>query len=155
MLKKFFYFYIFFSIFLIIYTNIINFTNANSSNNNEENKITEQISYFVTDSNNLFWPTPGYHKITSPFGNRISPITKKTSFHSGIDIGAQEGCLIYSASDGIVSSTGFKGANGYSIHVLVNNYTFIYGHVSPNFSVKPGDIISKRTNNSEKLGQNM
>ena len=97
----------------------------------------------------------GYHNITSSFGNRISPITKKSSFHSGIDIGAQEGSLIYSASDGMVSFIGFNGANGYSIHISVNEFTFIYGHVSPNYIIKIGDIIVKRSNNSEILVQNM
>ena len=151
MIKNFFYIFILISIFLTIYTNIINYTNTVSNNNNEEMEIvqcTDQLSYFVSNSNDFFWPVPGYHKITSQFGNRISPITKKSSFHSGIDIGAQEGTYIYSASDGIVSFIGFNGANGYSIHISINNFSFIYGHVSPNFIINVGDIISKRSNNS-------
>lgn len=156
MLKKFLYIFFFISILFTIYANIINFTNDISKNTNLDFGITEQISYFVsTNSENLFWPTPGYNKITSPFGSRISPITKKSSFHSGIDIGANEGSLIYSASDGIVSFLGFNGANGYSIHILANNFIFIYGHVSPNFIIKNGDFISKRSNYTEMLDQNM
>ena len=97
----------------------------------------------------------GYHTITSKFGNRISPITKKISSHSGIDIGAEEGSLIYSASNGTVSFIGFNGANGYSIHIISENFTFIYGHVSPNFIVNNKDKIYKRPSYSEKLVQNM
>lgn len=85
----------------------------------------------------------GYHTITSPFGRRISPTTKKISTHSGIDIGASQNSLLYSASDGIVSFVGFNGANGYSIHIVSENFTFIYGHVSPNFIIKTNDIVTK------------
>lgn len=97
----------------------------------------------------------GYHNITSPFGERISPITKKTSFHSGIDIGASQGSLLYSASDGIISFIGFNGANGYSIHINSNSFTFIYGHVSPEFLVSKGSGVSKRSNYSAKSVLNM
>ena len=150
MLKKFFYFFFFITILFTIYANIINFTDAVSKNNKLVLEQPEPISYFIpTNSEELFWPTPGYHNITSKFGGRISPVSKKSSFHSGIDIGAHEGSLIYSASDGIVSFIGFKGANGYSIHISVNNFEFIYAHVSPNYIIKTGDIISKRSNYSE------
>lgn len=84
----------------------------------------------------------GYHTITSPFGQRISPITKKSSYHSGIDIGAQEGSLIYSASNGIISFIGFNGANGYSIHINSGTTKFIYGHVSPKYIVSVGNNIN-------------
>ena len=150
MIKKFFYFFTIFSIFIVIYANIINITTAVSNDFKLEINPTDPISYFIpTNSEELFWPTPGYHNITSKFGGRISPVSKKSSFHSGIDIGAHEGSLIYSASDGIVSFIGFKGANGYSIHISVNNFEFIYAHVSPNYIIKTGDIISKRSNYSE------
>ena len=150
MIKKFFYIFIIFSIFIIIYANVINFTNAVSDDTNLEISPSSPITYFIPrNSEELFWPSPGYHNLTSKFGGRISPVTKKSSFHSGIDIGAHEGSLIYSASDGIVSFIGFKGANGYSIHISVNNFEFIYAHVSPNYIIKTGDIISKRSNYSE------
>lgn len=37
----------------------------------------------------LVWPVPGYYRITSPFGNRVHPVTGKVKFHSGIDIGSR------------------------------------------------------------------
>ena len=57
-----------------------------------------------------------------------------------------EGSLIYSVDNGTVIFTGFSGANGYSIHIKNNNFTFIYGHVSPKFNVATGDNILKRSN---------
>lgn len=85
----------------------------------------------------------GFYNITSNFGERISPITKQPSFHHGIDIGATEGTLIYSASSGKVSFIGYNSSNGYSIHINSENLYFLYGHVSPNYIVNIGDNISK------------
>ena len=80
--------------------------------------------------------------ISSYFGSRTHPITKKNSYHSGIDIPAKENTNIYSISNGIVTFTGFSGANGYTIKILYNNFEIIYGHVSPNFIISKNDKIS-------------
>lgn len=140
MLKNFLYSFILISILFTILANLIYFINY--SNNNLENP-TNPFSYYIPEENNLFWPVPGYHTITSNFGERISPITKTASFHHGIDISALEGAFLYSAGDGKVSFIGYSGANGYSIHISSQNLTFIYGHVSPNYIVNIGDIIAK------------
>lgn len=133
MLKNFFSFFIISTIVFTIYANLINYSNI--SKNEFSTLESNTPFYFVSDTDKLFWPIPGYHTISSPFGSRISPITKKLSSHSGIDIGAQEGSFLYSASDGKIDFTGFNGANGYSIHIVSGNLSFIYGHVSPNFIV--------------------
>ena len=123
--------------------NLLDSSNLLQNNSNIE----PILNFFFQNTNStensdkLFWPTPGYHTITSPFGYRISPITGNISNHSGIDIGAQEGTYIYSVSIGIVTLANFNGANGYSIHIEQNNFTYIYGHVSPNYIVSVGDII--------------
>ena len=145
MLKQFFNSFLIISIVFTVFTNLINYANvyASTLNSNEDLLPIESNLLFVSNSENLFWPTPGYYNITSNFGERISPITKKNSFHYGIDISATQGSLIYSASDGIISYAGFNGANGYSIHVNSQNHTFIYGHVSPNYIVTIGQNIKK------------
>lgn len=45
-------------------------------------------------------------KVTSPFGERVHPITGKNSFHTGIDIGAAIGVRFACAYDGTVESVG-------------------------------------------------
>ena len=158
MLKKFLQklFIIFFIV--TIYANFVNYSiyiSMENSSEDSQNENTENNSYFVSTSDTFFWPIPGFHNITSPFGTRISPITKKPSNHSGIDIGAIEGSLLYSIHDGIVKFIGFNGANGYSIHILSNNLEFIYGHVSPNYIVSKRSKSNDWANNSELLVQNM
>lgn len=53
------------------------------------------------------------------------------------------GTLIYAVSSGTVTLASFNGANGYSIHISNGNFEFVYGHVSPNFTVFVGDTISQ------------
>jgi len=101
-------------------------------------------SYYFSSSN-FFWPTPGYHQITSYFGTRKSPISGASSNHSGIDIAAQEGTSIYSISDGIVIHTGFKGAYGHTIIIKKDDFEFFYAHVSPFYIVTPGQYISSNS----------
>lgn len=44
--------------------------------------------------------------LTSPFGNRRSPFTKKPDFHAGLDLAAQIGTPIYAPADGQVVFAG-------------------------------------------------
>ena len=137
MFKHFSNYFISLIIFLCIFSNIIYFSHFHM----QKSENTSPNLHFPT-SENFFWPTPVYNNITSYFGSRISPITGKISNHSGIDIGASEGSYIYSVQSGIVTFIGFNGANGYSIHIENSDYTFIYGHVSPNFIVSQNNSIS-------------
>jgi murein DD-endopeptidase MepM/ murein hydrolase activator NlpD len=59
------------------------------------------------------WPTPGYTRITSPFGYRIHPILKTRKMHTGIDIGAASGARIVAAGKGKVIYAGYNGGYGY------------------------------------------
>lgn len=44
--------------------------------------------------------------LTSPFGNRISPFTRATDFHKGLDLSAPRGTPIFAAADGVVTYSG-------------------------------------------------
>jgi murein DD-endopeptidase MepM/ murein hydrolase activator NlpD len=44
--------------------------------------------------------------LTSPFGNRRSPFTKKTDFHTGVDLAAPVGTPVYAPADGVVVFAG-------------------------------------------------
>lgn len=58
------------------------------------------------------WPAPGNYKITSPFGERTSPIPGASSNHRGIDIGTSVGDPIVAAADGTVIVATYNSAEG-------------------------------------------
>ncbi len=59
----------------------------------------------------------GSHYISSPFGYRINPVTKNFSFHSGIDIAADEGEKIKAAFFGTVSAVSYDDISGKYIEI--------------------------------------
>ena len=70
------------------------------------------------------------YSITSPYGPRTSPISGKSEFHNGIDIGAPHGAPVYSLKDGVVSYSGWM--TGYGNVVVVNHgdMSTLYAHNS-------------------------
>ncbi len=44
--------------------------------------------------------------LTSPFGQRVSPFTKRQDFHAGIDLAAATGTRVHSPADGVVAFAG-------------------------------------------------
>ncbi len=82
----------------------INIENLLSSSSN--NQSFSQVIF----SDKIYWPLPGYTRISSPFGNRGAPTAGATSFHGGIDIPAPAGTNIASAISGKVTRTGFMGS---------------------------------------------
>ena len=44
--------------------------------------------------------------LTSPFGNRVSPFTRATDFHKGLDLSAPTGTAVYATADGVVTFAG-------------------------------------------------
>ena len=85
-------------------------------------------------------------KISSNFGTRINPITKKgTSFHSGIDFAAPQGTPVYAAEGGTVAKAEFN-ESGYGNLVIIQHsedLTTYYGHLSK-ISVKTGQKVNRQ-----------
>lgn len=52
-----------------------------------------------------------YNSITSPYGERIHPITGKQDFHEGIDLAAPEGTPIYASRAGTVVYAGWDNSS--------------------------------------------
>ena len=86
--------------------------------------------------------------MTSSFGYRVNPITKKRNFHTGIDIAAAAGTPILAAFEGTVEKVGLSSY--YGNFVLLNNGNGIktfYGHcmsllVRQGKRVKAGEAIA-------------
>ncbi len=84
-----------------------------------------------------------YKRVSSNFGYRIHPVTKKKSFHAGLDLPAKHGTPIYAPASGVVMMAKKKGAYG-NFLLLTHSYGFktAYGHLS-RFAVKNGDFVNK------------
>lgn len=96
-----------------------------------------------TSIDNMIWPFPGDPNIYSYFGNRISPITGKKEYHSGIDIGGAYGADIVASLAGQVTKATWSSMNGN--HVVIdhgNGVTTHYLHASK-LLVKEGDYVKQ------------
>lgn len=88
------------------------------------------------------WPCPSSKRVTSDYGNRISPTEGASSSHKGIDIGASYGADIVAAAQGEVIYSGYSAAAGN--HVIIshgNGLCTVYMHAS-SLNVSVGDMVS-------------
>ena len=89
----------------------------------------------------FMWPTSG--RVTSEYGYRIHPVYGTRKFHSGIDIAAPKGTVIYAAADGVVTLAATSG--GYGQCIIINHgsgLATLYGHCSQ-IDVSKGQSVSK------------
>lgn len=104
------------------------------------------IGKYFNVSGNLIWPV--YGEISSNFGWRVHPITKKRQFHEGLDIAASEGAPIFAPLDGVITYTGWKSGYGLTIEMEADDFTFRFAHLSkidvyPGQKVERGNIIGR------------
>ena len=92
-------------------------------------------AYFRPDGQSLrrgFLRTPvKLARITSGYGNRLHPISKKWKKHMGVDYAGKRGTPIIATADGVVQYAGKKG--GYGKAVILRHggiYTTLYAHLS-------------------------
>lgn len=95
--------------------------------------------------------------LTSPFGERKSPFTKKFDFHKGLDLSAPRGTPIFASADGVVTFAGRYPIRQsvawwrFGNVVVINHadrFITIYGHcdtvnVHPGQQVKQGDVVAQ------------
>ena len=98
----------------------------------------------LPSSGEMGWPLSGYYAISSPFGWRSNPVGGVgTERHRGIDIPAPTGTPVYSATNGVVISSGWNGSYGNAVIIqYTNNLTVVYGHNS-SLVVSAGQRVSK------------
>lgn len=94
--------------------------------------------------------------LTSPFGMRISPFTRASDFHKGLDLSAPTGTPVSATADGVVSFAGRYPLSQsvawwrFGNVVVINHsdrFITIYGHcdtvkVQAGQTVKQGDVIA-------------
>ena len=81
--------------------------------------------------------------VTSKYGYRPHPVTRRYQHHEGIDFRASTGTRVYASRAGRVTFAGRKG--GYGKFVVIEhegNYTTGYGHLS-RIRVRVGQTVAK------------
>ncbi len=93
------------------------------------------------------YPLPGRNYLSSYFGPRVNPISRRYEVHNGIDIPAPGGTEILAAAEGIVITA--KWNNSYGNVIVINHgsskgseYLTLYAH-SSKLLVKAGEAVRK------------
>jgi murein DD-endopeptidase MepM/ murein hydrolase activator NlpD len=121
--------------------------------NKEAERIIKEIQALSGNGNYaggmLSWPTPGYTRVTSEYGNRIHPILGYVKFHTGIDIAAPYGATVIAANSGKVIASYYNSSYGNMIIVdHGGGIATLYAHLSSRLvnvgaSVSRGQTIAK------------
>ena len=94
-----------------------------------------------TEVNELAWPVSG--AITSSYGYRRHPVTRRHSFHAGIDIRARGGTPVSAPCSGRVVEVERAGAMGRMVRLQTPGGTILsFGHLS-GYRCRQGDWIRK------------
>lgn len=97
----------------------------------------------------MLWPVPGNFTITSPFGNRLHPITKEYKMHTGMDIDGPRNAPIVAAQTGTVVYANWFGSYGKTVIIdHGGGHTTLYAHlndilVTVGSVAKKGDMVAK------------
>ncbi len=91
----------------------------------------------------LTWPVPDSDRITSYFGIRTHPITRRKHTHSGLDIGAPSGTTIVAAASGEVILAQWYGGFGNTVIIEhKDGFRTLYAHIRRGgIKVKVGETV--------------
>jgi murein DD-endopeptidase MepM/ murein hydrolase activator NlpD len=104
------------------------------------------LKWLGTLGKGMLFPLVVPAQITSAFGWRLHPITQTWRFHTGTDIGADQGTPVVAVLDGQVKTANYLG--GYGLAIVLghnkNQQETLYAHLSEIF-VRPGQAIKQGT----------
>lgn len=106
-----------------------------------------ELDEFFKDQSSLLahtpsiWPAKGY--VTSTFGYRRSPFTKRQEMHEGLDVSTQVGSPIFAPAKGVVIRSFYHKGYGNLVEID-HGYGVVtrYGHSSRNL-VKSGQLVNR------------
>ena len=107
-------------------------------------------------------PEPGKYRLSSSFGYRSDPFSKRTQRHHGVDFAMKSGNLLYATGDGVVESVKFE-LWGYGNQVVIDHgfgYKTRYAHMSTiavaeGMKVKRGECIGESGNSGRSSGPHL
>lgn len=93
----------------------------------------------------LMEPVRGKPRISSPFGPRIHPISKKRALHKGIDLAVPTGTQIYAPADGTVVNIWYDKTCGNGLKIAHGmGYETVYCHLQ-SVNVTNGAKVQKNS----------
>ena len=99
------------------------------------------------DLNPVGWPVSGGY-VSSRFGKRVDPFTRRLTFHAGVDIASPKGTPFTAMADGVVIHSGKRAGYGNMVEIdHGDGRTTRYGHASA-LLVAKGDFVKK----GQKIG---
>ncbi|MFC1659461.1 M23 family metallopeptidase [Pseudomonadota bacterium] len=96
----------------------------------------------IIDDMPLTLPMKNYY-ISSNFGKRINPVTRRRTIHIGLDMAGPLRAPIYATGDGVITFAGRKGSYGNLVKIKHSSgLSTYYGHLSK-IKVNKGDIVQR------------
>ena len=144
--------------------NIQNYKNITQGTENFFTGIKDKLNHLnffdnLKENENIAAPVNGI--ITSKFGNRFNPITKKLEFHNGVDIAANDGDDIFAVISGEIIEINENDSYGKYIVVKSNDDVILkYCHCSEiisnmNSYVDSGEVIAKIGSTGNSTGPHL
>jgi len=119
------------------------------------------VAFLLTAAKGKKWLSPLTGKISSKYGNRISPITNKKARHNGIDLAVPEGTPIKAPADGTIALRYYTKEGGRQMVVKhKGGYLTGYAHLrtrrfKEGTKVKQGQIIAWSGNTGISTGAHL
>lgn len=106
-------------------------------------------------------PVTGRPRMSSPFGERIHPVTGKRSMHRGVDLAVPSGTNIFSPASGRVARVWTDSTCGNGLRITHSDgYETVYCHLSDTIvasgeQVNAGCLVAKSGNTGRSTGPHL
>lgn len=119
----------------------------NENDNNNENKeekanLTQEEQDIIDIKNSISFIVPVQGYVSSKFGLRNPTTSTVPKNHTGLDIAAETGTIIKSATEGVVTLASSEGDYGNHLKITNGDVTMVYAHCNALY-VKQGDSIKQ------------
>lgn len=111
--------------------------------NEMEEELRRQQASNVVGTGSFLWPTDYSNRVNSPFGSRNTGISGASTYHGGIDIGADYGSNVFASDSGtVLVSTKNSSYGNYVTISHGNGFTTLYAHMSSRV-VSAGQTVTR------------